>query len=58
VAGQDPRAALRQQIIGDGHAPARYRVLTVRNLDAWYRAFDVKAGQDLYLAPADRVQIW
>ena len=38
-------AALRQQIVGDGHAPARYRAQTVRNLDAWYKAFDVKPGQ-------------
>jgi predicted metalloendopeptidase len=30
----------------------------VRNLDAWYRLFDVKPGQTLYLAPADRVRIW
>ena len=31
---------------------------TVRNLDAWYRAFDVKPSQKLYLAPASRVHIW
>ena len=35
----------------DGHAPAEYRADTVRNLDAWYAAFDVKPGQALYLAP-------
>lgn len=51
-------AALRQQIITDGHAPGQYRADTVRNLDAWYRAFDVKPGQKLYLAPADRVRMW
>ena len=50
--------ALRQRLLTDGHAPAEYRADTVRNLDAWYRAFDVKAGQALYLAPADRVRIW
>jgi putative endopeptidase len=33
-------------------------VATVRNLDAWYQAFGVKAGDSLYLAPADRVRIW
>ena len=38
-------AALRNQIIGDGHSPARYRALTVRNLDPWYQAFDVKDGK-------------
>ena len=50
--------ALRQQILTDGHAPAEYRGDTVRNLDAWYPAFDVKPGQKLYLAPKDRVQVW
>ncbi len=51
-------AAARQRILTDGHAPAEYRADTVRNLDAWYAAFDVKPGQKLYLAPKDRVKIW
>ena len=50
--------ALRQQILGDGHSPNEYRADTVRNLDPWYEAFDVKPGQALYLAPADRVRVW
>ena len=50
--------ALRQRIITDGHAPDEYRADTVRNLDTWYSAFDVKPGQHLYLAPADRVRVW
>jgi predicted metalloendopeptidase len=50
--------AMRNLILTDGHAPAEYRASTVRNIDAWYRAFDVKPGQGLYLAPADRVHIW
>ena len=50
--------ALRQQILGDGHAPNEYRADTVRNIDAWYDAFGVKPGQALYLAPADRVRVW
>jgi len=50
--------ALRQQIITDGHAPAQYRADIVRNLDAWYPAFDAKLGQALYLAPKDRVRVW
>jgi len=51
-------AALRQELVVDGHAPAEYRADTVRNLDAWYDAFDVKPGQKLYLAPQDRVRVW
>jgi predicted metalloendopeptidase len=35
-----------------------FRVSTVRNLDAWYDAFDVTPGQRLYLAPAARVHVW
>ncbi len=50
--------ALRQQILGDGHAPNEYRGDTVRNLDPWYAAFDAKPGQALYLAPGDRVRVW
>jgi putative endopeptidase len=50
--------ALRQQILGDGHSPSEYRADTVRNLDAWYDAFDVKPGQALYLPPAERVRVW
>jgi predicted metalloendopeptidase len=51
-------AAMRQQIKTDGHAPHEYRGDTVRNLDAWYKAFDVKPEQKLYLKPEDRVQVW
>jgi len=51
-------ASMRQQVVTDGHAPGQYRALTVRNLDAWYAAFDVKPGQGLYLAPAARVRVW
>lgn len=50
--------ALRQRLLSDGHSPSQYRTSTVRNLDAWYPAFDVKPGQGLYLAPADRVKVW
>ena len=50
--------ALRRQVVTDGHAPAEYRADTVRNLDAWYEAFRPVAGQKLYLAPSERVQVW
>ncbi|HVN46721.1 MAG TPA: M13 family metallopeptidase [Steroidobacteraceae bacterium] len=51
-------AALRRQVVTDGHAPAEYRADTVRNLDAWYDAFKVVPGQKLYLAPGERVRVW
>jgi predicted metalloendopeptidase len=49
---------LRRQLLTDGHAPEEFRADTVRNLDAWYTAFDVKPGQKLYLEPKDRVRVW
>lgn len=49
--------ALRTQLTSD-HAPERYRMNTVRNLDAWYDAFDVVPGQRLYIEPSARVHIW
>jgi endothelin-converting enzyme/putative endopeptidase len=51
-------AAERRAILTDGHAPPEYRTATVRNIDAWYKAFDVKPGQSLYLAPEQRVRVW
>ncbi|HLK34572.1 MAG TPA: M13 family metallopeptidase [Terriglobales bacterium] len=51
-------AALRQQVLTDPHAPAEYRADTVRNIAAWYPAFNVKPGEKLYLAPDARVLIW
>jgi endothelin-converting enzyme/putative endopeptidase len=51
-------AALRQQVMVDPHSPAEYRADTVRNIDAWYSAFDVKPGETLYLRPSERVRIW
>jgi putative endopeptidase len=51
-------AALRAQVIGDGHAPGEFRAQTVRNLDPWYDAFQPKPGQKLYLDPKQRVKIW
>jgi predicted metalloendopeptidase len=56
--GKSREPAMRNQILADGHAPPEYRASTVRNIDEWYRAFGVKPGERLYLAPADRVRIW
>jgi len=56
--GKVREPALRNRILTDGHAPHEYRASTVRNVDAWYRAFGVKPGQGLYLTPGDRVRVW
>jgi putative endopeptidase len=51
--------ALRQQIASDPHSPAYYRVIgTLRNVDAWYAAFNVQPGDKMYVAPESRVRIW
>ncbi|MFM5929762.1 MAG: M13 family metallopeptidase [Novosphingobium sp.] len=50
--------SLRGRIATDGHAPGMYRAQTVRNIDAWYRAFDVQPGEKLYLPPEKRVKVW
>jgi predicted metalloendopeptidase len=50
--------ALRTQVATNDHAPENFRVATVRNIDAWYDAFDVQPGQRLYLAPQERARIW
>ena len=51
-------ASLRQQVLTDPHAPGMYRAAEVRNIDDWYKNFDVKPGEKLYLAPDARVRIW
>jgi putative endopeptidase len=51
--------AERRQIVSNPHSPDKYRALTAeRNIDAWYKAFNVQPGDKNYLAPADRVTIW
>ncbi len=56
--GKITDAELRKQVATDSHAPDCYRIATVRNIDAWYEAFDVQPGQRLYLEPKLRVRIW
>ncbi|MEQ1619419.1 MAG: M13 family metallopeptidase, partial [Terricaulis sp.] len=51
--------ALRNQVLSDPHSPAVYRINgVVRNMDAWYAAFNVAPGDRLYLPPEARVTIW
>ena len=51
--------ALRQQVLTDPHSPPEWRVNgVVRNVDAWYRAFNIRPGDRLYLPPEQRVHIW
>lgn len=51
--------ALAQQIQTDPHSPGEYRTIGAPvNMDAWYKAFDVKPGDKLYRKPEDRIKIW
>jgi putative endopeptidase len=48
-----------QLILTDNHSPGIYRTIgTPVNMDAWYKAFDVKPGDKLYKKPEDRIRIW
>ena len=51
-------AILLQQLTTDPHSPGNFRPYVVRNLDAWYAAFDVKPGEKYYLGPAERLKVW
>jgi putative endopeptidase len=50
---------LRNRILSDEHSPAAFRVIgSTRNIDEWYRAFDIKPGDKYYLPPEQRVKLW
>jgi putative endopeptidase len=57
-ANKPREGSLRQQVMTDPHSPSEYRTDAVRNIDAWYPAFQVKEGETLYLSPAERARIW
>ncbi|WP_395375286.1 M13 family metallopeptidase [Marinicella sp. W31] len=51
--------SLEKQLLNGHHTPGQYRVNgVVRNIDAWYEAFQIKTGHELYLPPEDRVKLW
>jgi putative endopeptidase len=51
--------ALRQLLAANPHSPGTVRAFApLRNVDAWYAAFDVKEGDANYVKPEDRVRIW
>ena len=51
--------ALRQQLLTNPHSPGDYRALVpLVNNDVFETTFNVKPGDKMYLAPADRVKIW
>ncbi len=54
---RDDRA--KMLLVTDPHSPPMARVnMPMHNIDGWYKAWDVKPGDRLYLAPKDRAEIW
>ncbi|MBB6274853.1 putative endopeptidase [Pedobacter cryoconitis] len=48
-----------QLIKTDPHSPGEFRTIGAPvNMDAWYKAFDVKPGDKLYKKPEDRIRLW
>ena len=51
--------ALRNRILSDVHSPAKYRVNgPIPNVDEFYKTFNVKPGDKMYIADSLRVKIW
>lgn len=51
--------ALRTRIKTDPHSPGMVRATQpLKNIDAFYEAFDIKEGDAMWLAPEKRVRIW
>ena len=57
--GEQRDDAIKTQVASDPHSPRRYRIIgPLRNLDAWYSAFDIGPDSKFYIAPEKRVRIW
>ena len=51
--------SLRQRLLSAPHSPMSLRVNGMaRNMDVFYKAFKVKKGDKMWLAPKDRIRIW
>jgi putative endopeptidase len=56
---QQREQRLRQRLLSDVHAPAKWRVLgPMSNIPEFYEAFGVEPGQPMWRAPEERVRIW
>jgi putative endopeptidase len=51
--------ALKTQVKTDPHSPGQYRgYVPLLNLDSFFLAFNIKAGDGMYVAPDKRIKIW
>jgi putative endopeptidase len=56
---QQREQRLRQRLLSDVHAPAKWRVLgPMSNIPEFYQAFGVKPGQPMWRPEQERVRIW
>jgi putative endopeptidase len=56
---EDREAKLRQQLLSDVHAPAKWRVNgPLSNIPEFYQAFAVKEGQPMFRPEGERVHVW
>ena len=57
--GKMVEKSLRNRVATDPHSPGEFRALgSLSNMPEFYKAFDVKAGDAMYIAPEKRVKIW
>ncbi|MBO2580738.1 M13 family metallopeptidase [Shewanella algae] len=50
---------LGRRLLTDPHSPSHYRAMgTPRNVEGFYKAFDLKPTDKMYLSEEDRVKIW
>lgn len=50
---------VRQRINTDPHSPPSYRVMApLMNFEPFYKAFNVKEGDKMFIAEKDRIKIW
>ena len=58
-AGNITEAEIRNRTKGDPHSLGRWRVNgALPHIDAWYEAFGVKEGDQMYLPKEKRLQLW
>lgn len=51
--------SMRNRVATDSHSPGEFRALgSLSNMPEFYKAFNVKAGDSMYIAPENRVKIW
>merc|ERR1711957_240882 len=55
---KETKAFIIQALTTDPHAPCSFRGNLLKNVDAFYEAFDVQPGDPMYVAPEKRVKMW